>query len=203
METKSNPSKMGQSRERHQHGFSLVELMIVVSIIGIMSTIAFSSMVASYPNYKLKEAARDTLGQFQRARMEAAKRGINVSFVFNQPFVDPGPPIAVTTFDYVMFVDDDADGNYDINVVADDTDDELILARVRYADNYPHVIFTGVGTTFGANDDGLRAFTVTPRGLVKAPNGSMTSGTLSLTNTKGMIRNVVMSSAGRLTVRMP
>ena len=63
-------------------GFSLVELMIVVAIIGILAAI-FTPIVRDWiPNWRLKSAARDLYSTLQQARMIAVKENSQVRVVF-------------------------------------------------------------------------------------------------------------------------
>ena len=65
---------------RHQYkGFSLIELMVVITVLGIMITIGlpgFSTMIASM---RLDAEINDVLRALNVARSEAVKRGLPVS----------------------------------------------------------------------------------------------------------------------------
>ncbi len=64
-----------------QHGYSLIELMIVVAIIGVMAlAVNFSYSPA---NARLKAAARDLYSNMQTAKIEAVKRSEDWGIIFN------------------------------------------------------------------------------------------------------------------------
>jgi len=64
-------------------GFSFVELMVVIAIIGTLSAVAAPSFLRSLPEKRLKAAARNLYADMQRARLLAVKKNkaIRVRFV--------------------------------------------------------------------------------------------------------------------------
>ncbi len=73
----------------NKSGFSLVEIMIAVAIIGLMAAVSVPVVSAWLPNYRLKSAARDLHSALQNARILAVKRNVNVRIVFDNT-VNPG-----------------------------------------------------------------------------------------------------------------
>jgi prepilin-type N-terminal cleavage/methylation domain-containing protein len=69
--------------ERPERGFSLVEMLIVVAIVGVMAAVALPNIGQYIRNYKIKGGAQVVAGEFQAARSRAIMSNTNlgVSFV--------------------------------------------------------------------------------------------------------------------------
>ena len=85
-------------RLKNTAGFSFVELMTVIAIIGIMSAIALPYLISGQPQRRLKAAARDMYSAMQQARLLAVKNNQDVAVRFGADF---------------YYIDEDNDGVHD------------------------------------------------------------------------------------------
>ena len=62
-----------------QQGFTFLELVVILAIIGLMAAVAAFSIPEWRNNITLRTTARDVISSFQFARVEAAKRNADIS----------------------------------------------------------------------------------------------------------------------------
>lgn len=69
--------------ETKQKGFTLVEVIIVVAIVGILSAVVTPVIMAMLPRYHLRAEARELLINFKKAKIDAIRRNRDVVIVFS------------------------------------------------------------------------------------------------------------------------
>ncbi|MCI5222095.1 MAG: prepilin-type N-terminal cleavage/methylation domain-containing protein [Candidatus Electrothrix sp. AR4] len=82
--------KQSKSNINKSSGFSFVELMVVIALVGILSAIGLPNFLAGLPEKRLKGATRNMFSDLQKARLLAVKNNEPVTFTFNT--TDPEKP---------------------------------------------------------------------------------------------------------------
>ena len=159
-------------------GFTLMEMMIVVAIIGILSALAFPSLSTLIPRNRTKTAARELSGYIQKAKLEAIKQNADCLVVFTEAAgSNTGSCITCISSD-----DDCADA------------DDQIISQLDFNDynNVSLSVATFSGDKFVFNN----------RGIPKTTAGAMAAGRAVIQNTEeiGYSFDVVVASSGRVII---
>ena len=160
-------------RNSSQTGFTMIEMLVVMVILGILATLAIPTFSVWYPNYRLKTAAREVYATLQTARLAAVKNGN--STVYGAVTFDTG------TKTYTAFIDEDN------NWAA--TGAERVLKQVTLPDDvdFKNITLTSDRTRF------------TSRGLVDL-TGS-TAGQVELENDNGRTETIILNPAGSVKIQ--
>jgi len=191
-------------------GFTIIELVVIIVIMGILATIAVPGFSRWLPNYRLRAAARDVFSNLQHAKLTAIKRHRTCAISFNQD-------IGGTVYDYVIYEDADSDLDYDSDASTDLIDNdrdgttdeagesELVVTAVLFSERYKGVTFDatkggGDGIDFVNNDDGNPTIGFLSNGFTIDNGGNPVSGSVFLINPNGRERAVAVSAAGNITI---
>lgn len=169
-----------------KNGITLIELMIVLGIIAIMGVLTVPAIGEWVENYRIKQAARQMVSDFEFAKMKAMSLGGYCAVTFNET-------VDSTFYSYIVYDDTDSDCAYDAA--------EIIFKRMILANEYRHVAFD----VSKADSDGIsfpgNTMAFDARGLPKNNTGGFGAGSVYLINTKNNKgRQILMTSAGRARI---
>jgi type II secretion system protein H len=78
------PILSARCARRRPEGFSIVELMIVLVIVGLIVTFSYPTIQRALEKRSLESAAREIMATLQRAKLEAIKSGLNSRVKFEK-----------------------------------------------------------------------------------------------------------------------
>lgn len=171
----------GFAKDR-QSGFTVLELLIVVAIVGMMSVIVVESVRTFVPRFELEQAAGQTQQLIMKARIEAVKRGVRTVIEADldermlRAFVDmngnPNNPL-------------DPNGRY----LVFDPDDTLPEKRTDYMIGWTALPGKpATGSQFGGPKDGIRGAD-SIEGFTPIPSAPPTQPAVLVFRASGAVRD--------------
>ncbi len=146
-----------------QGGFSMIELMITISIMAVLLAMAAPSFTAFLNGNRVGSQANELLATFQIARNEAIRSGSRVVVCGSNDASNVTPTCSGSTSwgGWVAFIDTDRDGAYDAT-------ERLLQANV----------LSGVTATASSNVSGAVVFR--SDGLARSAGGALLQGKVGL-----------------------
>jgi prepilin-type N-terminal cleavage/methylation domain-containing protein len=193
---------------QHQHGFTMIELMITVTLVAILASIAVPSMRTYVLNNRLNSSTQELLRTLQTARTEATRRQRNVVMcVSANP--EAGSAATCTTgtpIGWIVFQDytDDTTTSTN-NDWAHDSTEELIESHTFdsskmyvLADKSKRVSYAANGF---ANTAGTTAATQTPsKSVVICDTRGNVDSSGGTTQTNSVARGIIIADTGRARI---
>lgn len=102
-------------------GFTIIELLVVIGILGILAGAAVSSLVTNLPKMRLEGATNDVVQKFQKARFTSIKRHLPVIVTLSSANDTANSSITI-------FVDEDRSGSVD----AGDTQIDSVIIPTKF-----------------------------------------------------------------------
>ena len=115
------------------HGFSLVELLVVVAIVGIIAGFGTPALLSMKAKSSVRADARDVYSTFRHAQSEAVKRSESICILFNVP----------SAGEYTVFLDNGAGGGTANNALRETGEGILSVNRLRPGSSFAGSTFTG------------------------------------------------------------
>lgn len=128
-----------------QNGFTLVEVIIVVAIIGVMAAVAAPAIISSLPRYRLRAEVRELIINFKKAKLEAVKRNRDIVIAFT-------PGVGSQGGSYQVFVENSDPKDH---IFQAGTDTSLSTVQIRQSVLLTNVTFTANRTWY--NSRGMAA----------------------------------------------
>jgi type IV fimbrial biogenesis protein FimT len=161
----------------NQHGFTILELMVVVGLVAILSAVAIPGMQDFIRNNRLTSAANDLLRSTQLARSEAIKQQQNIVVCAS---TDPSAPAPACSFDafrgWISFQDLNNNWNWDAGEMINERHDLLHTTVTVISDNDAIISYgrSGFSNPAGARTPSLNIVICDSRGNA-ASGGSSTA----------------------------
>ncbi|WP_287109954.1 GspH/FimT family pseudopilin [Methylobacillus sp.] len=123
----------------YSHGFTLIELMIVIALLSILTVLAMTGFNTWVSNTKVRSVAEAIQNGLRLAQSEAVKRGRQVTFILtdSQPGLDPPPSTSGKNWSIQT-----------VPLLSDSSDNKVFIQGATFAG-------AGQGVTISASNDSV------------------------------------------------
>jgi type II secretory pathway pseudopilin PulG len=185
-------------KSKAAQGFTLVEAIFSVFIIGIIAVSSRTMLMSSLPNMRLKAATRDIFYAVTQTKTQALRRGSPAALVFGSPLAPLADP-RVPVNSYAIFLDNGDGGGIAANGIIDGAE-PIIVGVTALPEGISFDPESDSGTSTRKN-----AVVFSSRGIpVKNENGGLVSSRIGLraTDSAGntVERIVAVSIAGQIKI---
>ncbi len=112
----------------HEQGFTLIELMITIVVLGILLAVGAPTMQDTLQNSKITAQTNSTIGMLAYARSEAAKRpGITITLCASASTKTGAPACDTNNWEKGWFIFSDLNGDQLVDNIDEDLDDDNVL----------------------------------------------------------------------------
>ena len=186
-------------------GFSLLEVLVVLAIIGVLAAIAVAALGSYLQKYRLNASVREIAGSLQLARVKAVTSNFNVTFAF-QTAVPETYQVSGTedrNGDGTLQVWEDMNGNNGIDGLADtDGDPSRLESPTLYNEDrrlsYGNFGTSGVPSPLPEGDD-VSLYSGSTITITFNPYGTLASYSahcIPLQNPRGMTQAACVNASG-------
>jgi len=184
----------------NKEGFTLIEMMVVIGIIGIIAGMAIPGFSKWLPNYRFKSAAQDMLSNFQLAKITAVKRNANCTVTFSVPSMNRYISVDGIKYDYVIYVEPSNAVSYTYDA------GEEVVSKKRWEDYDENIDFDisqgggGTGITFKMNANGLPTISFRPTGFPVDKDDQLSEGSVFIKNNENRSMIINVTAGGSISI---